>query len=118
MSPPSAQDVSGVAVPAFSDRLRIALLNPAPDALVRVSLVDGDEGSVRAAGARYRTGPGWIEVVGSAPGEIRIELPRSVSVARVEVDGQLALLKEGTDLRLVTPPADSTESEVVFRVNG
>ncbi len=56
--------------------------------------------------------------MGSAPGEIRIELPRSVSVARVEVDGQLALLKEGTDLRLVTPPADSTESEVVFRVNG
>jgi hypothetical protein len=114
---PPIQDVSGVAVTAFNDQVRISLLDPAPDALVRVILVDGDEGSVRATGARYRTGPGWIEVVGPGSEEIRIELPRSVSAARVEVNGELALVKEGIDLRLVMPAADTMGSEIVFRVN-
>lgn len=115
VTPPSRRDLSGVAVAALNGQVRISLLQLAPDALVRVTLVDGDETLVRAAGARYRTGPGWLEVVGPASGEIHIELPRSVIEARVDVDGELALLKQGPDLRLMAPAADSTDSEVVFR---
>jgi hypothetical protein len=42
---PNVQGVAGVAVAAFNDQVRISLTDAAPDALVRVVLVDGDEGS-------------------------------------------------------------------------
>ena len=114
---PAQLEASTVTVAAADGAIRISLLQPEPDALVRVLLVEGDAASVRSAGSRYRTGPGWIEVVGSSSSEIRIELPRSAEVARVEVDGQLAVLKEGPDLRLVLPASDTTGSELMFRLS-
>jgi hypothetical protein len=117
-SPDSRREESGVAVAALDGRVRISLLQMASDALIRVTLVDYEETLVRAAGARYRIGPGWIQVVGPASGDIRIQMSRSVSMAIIDVNGEEALVKRGADLRLSVPATDSTDSEIVFRARG
>lgn len=108
-------DPSGVAVPLQDGAVRVRLTQPSPDAIVRVRLVDGERAAVRAEGARYRTGPGRIDVVQAGAGEVVIEIPRSAREARVEVDGGLVVLKEGSDLRLMTPTADAVGAELLFR---
>lgn len=95
--------------------VEIRLTEPAPDATIRVRLVDGDRAGVWSDGARYRSGPGRIEVISPGPGEVRIELPRSARSARVEIDGRVLLVKEGADLRLLAPALDSSEAELLFR---
>jgi hypothetical protein len=108
---------TGVAVAPVDGRVRISLVEPPPGAVVRVRLVADGEAAVWSAGARYRTGAGWIEVLGPGRGELRIELPRSLRSARIEVNGRAVVLKEGATLRLLSP-ADSSDSELVFRVGG
>lgn len=105
---------SGVAVAPYGGRVRIALLSPSPDAVVRVRVVDAAQASVLATDASYRTGAGSIEVIDAGPGEVRIEIPRSARSALVEVDGRAVVEKEGADLRLLTP-ADTSGSEIFFR---
>lgn len=108
---------SGVAVEPYGGSVRISLRSPSPDAVVRVRVVDDARATVLASDARYRTGPGRIEVLGAGPGDLRIEIPRSVASAIVEVDGRPVVEKVGTDLRLLTP-ADTSGSEIFFRPGG
>jgi anti-sigma factor RsiW len=113
-----AVDLPGVAVAPTGGAggvVRIELTRPHPDAIVRVRLVEGERAAVWSERARYRTGPGRIEVVEAGAGELRIEIPRSAREARVEVDGRLAVLKEGPELRLVAAGVDSAGAEVLFR---
>lgn len=108
---------SGVAVDPYGGRVWISIRSSSPDILVRVRLVDEPRASVLAADARYRTGPGRIEVLGASAGEVRVSLPRSASAASVEVNGRVVIEKEGGDLRLLAP-ADTSGSEIFFRPAG
>jgi hypothetical protein len=113
---PARSDVSRVAVAPADGNVRIDIRAASPEAMVRVVVVEGTDAAVTAEGARFRTGSGWIEVLNAGPGEIRIELPRGARSATVAIDGTVAVLKQGEGLRLVTPAADSSASELLFRV--
>lgn len=106
----------GVSVSIVAGRVLVLLTEPAPETRVRVRLVDGDRAGVRAD-ARFRTGPGTIEVVGAGPGDVRIDLPRAADSATIRVDGRTVLIKEGADLRILAPSVDSAGAEVSFRVD-
>lgn len=111
----AALAISGVAVPLEGGAVLIGLTNPDPEAIVRVRIVEGDRAAAFSEQARYRTGLGRIEVVGAGPGELRIEIPAAARAARVEIDGRPVVLKEGSNLRLLTPAVDSAGAEVSFR---
>lgn len=96
-------------------RLVIIIREPSADTRVRIRLVDDPRASVRASGARYRTARDRIEVLRPGPGPLEIAIPRALGSARVEVDGRVLVRKEGPDLRVLTP-ADSADSEIVFRL--
>ena len=114
--PESATEVAMIAVPLVDGRIRIDIQNAAPDAVVRVVVTAATDAAVTARGASYRTGSGWIEVLDAASGIIRIELPQGAASAVVSVDGAPKVLKEGANLRLLTAAADSSGSELQFRV--
>jgi hypothetical protein len=82
--------------------VRILVNSPAPGLRVHVRLLDTDRATVEATGpassARFRTGPGRIEVANAGAGDLRIELPRSVAHAIVEVDGKLLFSKNGDEV--------------------
>jgi hypothetical protein len=113
-------DESGVSVEPAAGRIRIVLSGASPDLQVRALLTDSPRGGVYASGeaanARFRTAVGTIEVIGAGPGEIRIEVPRTVQHAVVEVDGATYLTKDGDQLRLNVPFGESTDAELVFRI--
>lgn len=110
-----ASDPGRVSLPLLNGRIEIEVVEPAPDAYLRVVLVETDQASVRATGARYRTAAGRITVIGGTAADIRVELPRTAAAARVTVDGQLYLQKRGANLELLKPPVDSTATEIRFR---
>ena len=64
----------------------------------------------------YGTGSGWIEVRRPGPGSIRVEIPARAEFAVVSIDGVPKVLKDGAGLRLATSAADSSVSELQFRV--
>lgn len=111
-----AAEAAGIAVAPVEGRVRIDIRNAAPDAQVRVVVTAGTDAAVTAAGASYRTGAGWIEVLGAGPGVIRVELPRDAASAIVSVDGEPKVVKEGANLRLLTPAEEGAGSELQFRV--
>lgn len=113
-APPTA----GVSVLPAGDRVRIAFDHLAPETVVQVRLVDREEAAVEASGpaasARFKTGPGRIEMVGGGAGDVRVEVPRSVGRASVESDGRLLLFKEGGSIRVFSP-ADTVGQVLRFR---
>jgi len=111
-----ASEAAGIAVAPVEGRIRIDIRNAAPDALVTVVVTAGTDAAVTAEGASYRTGAGWIEVLGAASSVIRIELPRDAASAIVSVDGEPKVVKEGANLRLLAPAEDVAGSELQFRV--
>ena len=111
-----AAEAAGIAVPPVEGRVRIDIRNAAPEAQVRVVVTAGTDAAVTAAGASYRTGAGWIEVLDAGPGIIRVELPRDAASAIVSVDGEPKVVKDGANLRLLTPAEEAAGSELQFRV--
>jgi anti-sigma factor RsiW len=113
-------DAAGVSVLPELGRMRVVLTAPAPELRIRVRLSDDAYSDVRAtgaaAGARFRTGPGRVEVLGAAGGEVEVVLPRSARSATVEVDGRPYFRKDDDGIRLLAPASDSSGSEVVFTV--
>lgn len=102
-----------VSIPV-SGRAAVRIVDPAPGLVVRVRVVDGPRLTVTGRGGRYETGDGFLEVRAPGGGELRIDLPRSVRDARVTADGRLLLRREGGDLRIHAPVADSGEAGVTF----
>jgi hypothetical protein len=100
-------------------KVRIVLTNVAENATLRIRLIDSDRAAVQASGAaaqaRFRTGPGRIEVVGINGGEVAIDLPRRLVDARVEVDGRLIFQKERGQLHLNEPATTGANSEFIFK---
>jgi anti-sigma factor RsiW len=103
-------------------RVRIAVSASSPELRVRARLVPGGKAEVTATGAaataRFRTGPGRIEVLGAGPGELVITLPADADAAFVEVNGRVLAAKEGGELRSLAPRVAGSAAEPVFRAGG
>lgn len=111
---------AGVSVEPSRGEVVVVLNGPSPELLVRAAITEGPRAGVfatgAAAGARFSTAPGRIEVEGAGAGELRVELPRSARSARVIVNGAPYLAKVGDQLHLSVPGEASASAEVSFRV--
>jgi anti-sigma factor RsiW len=100
-------------------RVRVAVTGSSPELRVRARLSDEPQAQVTATGAavsaRFRTGPGRIEIVGAGPGEVVVDLPRGADAAFVEVNGRVVAAKEGKTLRSLAPRVAGSADEPVFR---
>jgi hypothetical protein len=100
-------------------RVRVAVSGSSPELRVRARLVPDAKAEVTATGAaataRFRTGPGRIEVVGAGPGELVVALPAGAEAAFVEVNGRVYAAKEGGRLRSLAPRVAGSAEEPVFR---
>lgn len=100
-------------------RVRIAVSGSSPELRVRARLVPGAKAEVTATGAaataRFRTGPGSIEVLGAGPGELVVTLPADADAAFVEVNGRVYAAKQDGRLRSLAPRVAGSAEEPVFR---
>jgi anti-sigma factor RsiW len=112
--------VTGISVLPADGRVQVAIRDAGSGLRVRARLGDGDQAEVLAAGeaanARFQSGPGRIEVVGAASGNLDVVLPRGATEAVVTVDGRVYVYKEGPELRVTTPAVrrDATEIMIEF----
>ncbi|WP_420128163.1 anti-sigma factor family protein [Longimicrobium sp.] len=111
-----------VSINPSEGRIRIAVTASSPELRVRARLVPGAKAEVTATGAastaRFRTGPGRIEVMGAGPGELVITLPADADAAFVEVNGRVLAAKQGAALRSLAPRVAGSATEPVFRAGG
>jgi hypothetical protein len=114
-TPADGAGPSAISVQPRDGVVRILITEPAPETLIRLRLLDKGPASVFSVDGRYRTAPGEIEVLDAGPGEVVVLLPKSTPLARVELNGHLVAVKEGPDLKLLIPAADSSDAEVSFR---
>lgn len=117
--PPVAELPASISAPTREGEIHISVTGFDPESSVRVRLVEEPEARVEvSAGAqpRFRVGSGRIEVEGSGPAHLRVDLPRATTEATVEIDGRLAVLKRGGELQLLRPALDSLQGDVRFRV--
>jgi len=114
---PPEDEPAGISILPEGGRARVFIRGMAAEARMRVVLTDGDRVAVRATGkaadARFFTAAGRIEVRGGGPGELVVEIPRTVSNAVVEVDGRPFLVKEGDSFRALVP-AEQSGTEAIF----
>jgi anti-sigma factor RsiW len=100
-------------------RVRVAVTGSSAELRVRIRLVDEPQAQVTATGAavsaRFRMGPGRIEIAGAGPGEVVVDLPRAAEAAFVEVNGRVVAAKEGGALRSLAPRVAGSADEPVFR---
>ena len=74
-----------------------------PGTVLDVRFVDGFQAAAFAAQpARFRTAEGRIEVIGGS-GRIRVDIPRSVDVASIQVNGRMYIRKAGDELDVAGP---------------
>ena len=108
-----------VSIAPADGSVRIAVGSSSPELRVRARLVPGARAEVTATGAaataRFRTGPGRIEVLGAGPGELVVTLPADAEAAFVEVNGRVLAAKEGGELRSLAPRVAGSATEPVFR---
>lgn len=109
---------AAVSVQPLRGRLHFTISDAAPGIRVRVQLIDGDVGVVRASGkamaARFTTGVGHIQIGDVQGGDLIVQIPRSALSAVVRANGRALLLKQGDSLRLLSTPVDSSAAEIVF----
>jgi hypothetical protein len=105
---------SGAGIPTAGGVVEILISDLPANAEVRVLLVDGDNARIYGPpGTHFRTETGRVEAV--APrGAVRVELPHRARVARVIVNGELYLRKNGEQLEILGPVRDSAAAEIRF----
>jgi hypothetical protein len=117
---PTVLGPSAISVEPEADRLIVRLRGFARESNVHVRLTDTRRAAVRVVGAagspRFVTAPGLLEVIGTEEGDVWVELPRSVSDAIVQVDGETAVRIRDGQLRIFRPVLDSLREDVVFRI--
>ncbi|HYH79659.1 MAG TPA: zf-HC2 domain-containing protein [Longimicrobium sp.] len=99
---------AGVSIRPEKGSVRVVLTGASPRLEIVARLVDGDRAGVvargpAAAGARFRTSPGRIEVLGARDGSVEVQLPRGADRASVEVNGRVYVAKQGESLVLLPP---------------
>ncbi len=109
---------AAVSVQPKDGLVRIMITGAAPETMIRLRLLNRGPASVWSVDGRYRTAPGEIEVLDAGPGDVLVYIPRSMPTALVEVNGRLVAIKEGPDLKLLIPAADSSDTEVSFPAGG
>ncbi len=119
--PAAPPPVTGVSILPVDGAAAVDVDAPDPALRIRVRLVDAAELEVRAVGqgavgAVFQPRPGALRVRDAGPGELELLLPRGVPRITVRVDGEPYLVKEGGQIRVLGPAADSADSEVVLRV--
>lgn len=116
---PPAVAPKAVSILPADGKVHVAVTGSSPELRVRARLSDEPQAQVTATGAavsaRFRTGPGRIEVVGAGPGEVVVDLPRGAEAAFVEVNGRVVAAKEGAGLRSLAPRVAGSAEEPVFR---
>jgi hypothetical protein len=121
-APAQPQAVSGVSILPAEGRARVDVDGADPALRIRVRLVAGEELEARATGAAadavFHPRPGRLRVQHAGPGELELLLPRGVGRVDVRVDGEPYLVKDGSQLRVLRPGADTAGSEVLLRVGG
>lgn len=100
---------AGVSVAPVNGSVQV-LVRGAAGVQVRAALVEGRHAGVyafgEAADTRFLTGPGRIEVIGAAAGELRIEIPRAATTASIRINEREVLRKNNGELNLgVSDPA-------------
>lgn len=118
--PPAGDAVAGMLVAPVDGAVEIRVERPHPELRIRVRTGAGSRVAVRAVGAAstalFRTAPGRVAIVEPGPGEVQVDLPRSVRDAVLSVDGTPYLRQQDGQLRLLVPRADTAGSELVLRV--
>jgi|SRR5690606_2632171 len=120
-APAAPVEPLGIGAAPVDGQIRIALVDLPAGTEVRVRLVDSPVAWVEAPGAvdspvRFLRGPGRVEVSGGSAGLLRVDLPRRVADARVEVNGQLRVFKDGDTLRFASPGEGEAGEEATFRI--
>ncbi|MDB4951738.1 MAG: hypothetical protein JWM27_4387 [Gemmatimonadetes bacterium] len=122
-APPAAEAApvrAGVSIVPEDGGVRVILSGSSPDLRVRARVSDGERAEVFATGAaaaaRFRTGPGRVEIVGARGGEVTVQIPRGARTAVVEADGRVLLSREAGRLRVLAPVLDDAGPGMVFRV--
>jgi hypothetical protein len=113
---------TAVSIAPVDGRVRVVVTGSSPELRVRARLADVPRAEVTAwgaaAGARFRTSPGRIEVLDAGPGEIVVHLPAAARAAYLEVNGRVYAAKEGSALRALAPTIGGSTEEPVFRAGG
>ena len=116
---PTEPAAAGISILPDQGRVRVVITGAAAELEVHARLGQGPRAEVTArgaaVGARFRTAPGRIEVVGAGPGELLVELPADASAAVLEVNGRTVAAKQGELLRALAPTVGGTDTEPVFR---
>lgn len=106
----AAEREFGLEVRPVDAHVVVRIHRPAPDVQVEVRLVDDSLAGVWTSGARLRSGPGLIEVVGPRSGVVDVRIPRALSEARVFSDGRELLRIGGGRVVLPDSPPGSDQS--------
>ncbi|MGH7555816.1 MAG: hypothetical protein ACREMQ_22675, partial [Longimicrobiales bacterium] len=116
----SEESVTTLIVPAENDAVGVDIETPAAGLEVRVRVIDARELEVQASGAaasaRFRSGSGRLTITQPGAGRIVLVVPRAVGHVTVRVDGASYFVKDGDQLRVLAPSADTVGSEIVLRL--
>ena len=116
-APAEAVPVGVSMVPAGAVTVEV-VVNGSAGTTLRLVETDGESVGISALGGErdpvFRTGPGRIEVRNAVGGDLTIELPRSLSNARVVVDGEVYARKQAGRLQLDVP-AESADGAFIWR---
>ena len=107
---------AGVRLEVETGELLVLLQDVEPGTELDVRLVDGFQAAAFAAPpARFRTADGRIEVIGGS-GRVRVDIPRSVEVASIWVNGRMYITKAGDELDVAGPIVTRTPGEIRLRI--
>lgn len=105
---------TGVGITALSQGVEIAIRDLSSSAALRVVWTDGTEAWVFAGeGTRFNRDEGLLEAL-SPPGDIRLEIPRTLQRVVVRLDGSVLLRKVGDEVEILGPVQERTPSEILF----
>ena len=115
----SVVPMSGVSLPAFSsEELWVSVENADPSLRIRFRLTDGTDVEVRGTGsataAVFSPRRDGVGVANAGPGELQVDVPRSVRQFVLRVDGVPYLAKRGSELRVLSTKVDTTGSDLVL----
>lgn len=115
---PSPAPVAAASVLPTTDRFVVSVVALPSDGEIRVRIVTGERLSVEApAGSRFSSGDERIELR-PAPGVVRVDLPRGLPHAVLQVNGRVVLEREGSRVRTPEPGVERAGDTWIIRRGG